>query len=150
MTYNHEESDIFLASAVLGLDPCEEKEKEKKKTHRIHHLTIFDQDDRKQGNKLLLCLPLLLKKYTITNTLLYLLLLTNERTKRIKMADIERSNAGDDRPADVWHVMDIDNTLEQMKTSKKGLSTSKASELFKQYGPNEMTEKRKKTLLERM
>jgi magnesium-transporting ATPase (P-type) len=67
------------------------------------------------------------------------------------MADVlERGAAGDDHPADVWHVMDVENTLEQMKTSKKGLSTSKASELFKQYGPNELTEKKKKTLLERM
>lgn len=66
------------------------------------------------------------------------------------MTDVERGAAGTDRPSDVWHVLDIESTMEQMKTSTKGLTTSKASELFKQFGPNELTEKKKKTLLERM
>ena len=67
-------------------------------------------------------------------------------------ADIEvgAGSSGKAGANDVWHVLDVKATLDTLRTSKKGLSTAQASELFKQYGPNELTEKKKKTLLERI
>ena len=40
--------------------------------------------------------------------------------------------------------------MDTLKTSMAGLSTGKAQELLKIYGPNQLTEKKKKTLLERI
>lgn len=64
------------------------------------------------------------------------------------MPDAEKGAASSrrDKSSDVWHVMEVDSTLEQLNTSKKGLSTTKAQELQKQFGANKLTEKDKKTL----
>jgi hypothetical protein len=64
------------------------------------------------------------------------------------MKDVENGTSRRDTSNDVWHVMDVETTLQQMETSTKGLSTSKAQELHKQHGENKLTEKRQKTLRE--
>ena len=51
---------------------------------------------------------------------------------------------------DVWHTLNVQQSYDVLKTSKKGLSSSMASELLKKYGLNQLTEKKKKTLLERI
>jgi magnesium-transporting ATPase (P-type) len=56
--------------------------------------------------------------------------------------DIE-SGAGKAKAADVWHVMEPQAVMDTLKTSKKGLSSAQASENFKKYGPNQLTEKKK-------
>ena len=56
----------------------------------------------------------------------------------------------DGKAPDVWHVLDVDSTMDTLKTSMGGLSTGKAKELLNVYGYNQLTEKKKKTLLERI
>ncbi|KAL7536936.1 hypothetical protein ACHAXR_011497 [Thalassiosira sp. AJA248-18] len=53
-----------------------------------------------------------------------------------------------------WHTMTIEETIKQMGLSddlpKAGLSTDEAASRLEKYGPNSMTEKVKKTLLQRI
>jgi magnesium-transporting ATPase (P-type) len=67
-----------------------------------------------------------------------------------KRNDIESGAGSPTSSPDVWHVLDTAAVMDTLKTSKKGLSTTQASELLKQYGLNQLTEKKKKTLLERI
>ena len=64
--------------------------------------------------------------------------------------DPEKGAAGENKSADVWHVLDVDSTMDTLKTSRSGLSSAKAKELLEVYGLNQLTEKKKKTLLERI
>jgi Ca2+-transporting ATPase len=65
--------------------------------------------------------------------------------------DIENGKAGE-APAvpEVWHVLDIDTCFKELGSSRKGLTTSQAKERFEKYGPNQLSEKKKKTLLQRI
>lgn len=65
-------------------------------------------------------------------------------------ADLEVGVAGNEKSNDVWHVLDPDSAMESLHTTMRGLSTSKAKELYEKFGPNQLTEKKKKTLLERI
>jgi magnesium-transporting ATPase (P-type) len=49
-----------------------------------------------------------------------------------------------------WHVVDVDSAMETLHTSMGGLSSSQAAELLKLHGFNELTERKKKTMLERI
>ncbi|CAB9525266.1 Sodium/potassium-transporting ATPase subunit alpha [Seminavis robusta] len=64
--------------------------------------------------------------------------------------DIETGSGAPTAGPDVWHVLDTDAAMETLKTSRQGLSSSKAAEFLEKYGYNELTEKKKKTLLERI
>ncbi|CAB9500556.1 Sodium/potassium-transporting ATPase subunit alpha [Seminavis robusta] len=57
---------------------------------------------------------------------------------------------GAGKAPDVWHVLDVDSCMDTLKTSMRGLSSSQAQELLKVHGYNQLTEKKKKTLLERI
>ena len=50
----------------------------------------------------------------------------------------------------MWHVLDTDSVMDTLKTGMTGISSSKAKELLEVYGYNQLTEKKKKTLLERI
>jgi len=45
----------------------------------------------------------------------------------------------------IWHQKDITSVFEKLHTSIHGLSSEKAQKLLEQYGPNELTEKKKKS-----
>lgn len=50
-----------------------------------------------------------------------------------------------------WHVMDADTCLDKLGVKAgQGLSTADAKQRLEKYGPNQLTEKKKKTLLERI
>jgi len=53
-----------------------------------------------------------------------------------------------------WHTMSVDETIAKMglkgSLTKSGLSTDEAAERLAKYGPNQMTEKDKTTLLQRI
>ena len=57
-------------------------------------------------------------------------------------------------PEPNWHVMDIESVISTLKTSanitKTGLTADESAARMAQYGPNQMTPARKKTLLERI
>ncbi len=46
----------------------------------------------------------------------------------------------------VWHRLGIDETLKQQGSSASGLTPAEADLRLEQHGPNELTEKKKKTL----
>ncbi len=46
-----------------------------------------------------------------------------------------------------WHTMSVDSVFSALKTSKKGLSTSKAQSRLREYGLNKLKEKKRKTAL---
>lgn len=46
-----------------------------------------------------------------------------------------------------WHQMSIDNVLEELRTSPRGISSQEAAARFEEYGPNKLKEKRKRTPL---
>ncbi len=46
----------------------------------------------------------------------------------------------------MWHVKDTDAVIEELGTAREGLSSVEASQRFEQYGPNEIEEKKKKTV----
>jgi len=48
---------------------------------------------------------------------------------------------------DRWHQMDTGKVMEAFQTSVQGLSSSSASTLLKQFGPNQLEEKKKKTVI---
>lgn len=47
----------------------------------------------------------------------------------------------------LWHQMDIDEISRDLEASLQGFTTAEADELLLKYGPNELIEKQKKTLL---
>ena len=46
-----------------------------------------------------------------------------------------------------WHQMDSGEVLEALRTSDQGLSSDSATILLKQFGPNQLEEKQKKTMI---
>ncbi|MCS7105120.1 MAG: cation-translocating P-type ATPase [Thermofilaceae archaeon] len=46
-----------------------------------------------------------------------------------------------------WHTLRVDETLEKLKTSREGLSKAEAEKRLREYGPNELAEKRVNPLL---
>jgi Ca2+-transporting ATPase len=44
-----------------------------------------------------------------------------------------------------WHKKSIETIFEELKTSPEGISSQESAARFKEYGPNELTEKQKKT-----
>lgn len=46
-----------------------------------------------------------------------------------------------------WHQMDPGEALEALRTSNQGLSSGSASALLQQFGPNQLEEKQKKTVI---
>jgi len=44
-----------------------------------------------------------------------------------------------------WHQRDIEDVFAQMQSSRMGLSSEEAEKRFKEYGPNELKEKKKKS-----
>ena len=44
----------------------------------------------------------------------------------------------------IWHQKDITSVFEKLHTSVHGLSLEEAQKRLEQYGPNELTEKKKK------
>src|SRR3989338_4253289 len=46
-----------------------------------------------------------------------------------------------------WHQKSIDETIGELSTSKTGLASAEAEKRLQEYGPNELTEKKKKTAL---
>jgi Ca2+-transporting ATPase len=48
---------------------------------------------------------------------------------------------------DRWHQMDSGEVLEALRTSDQGLSSNSATALLKQFGPNQLEEKQKKTII---
>jgi Ca2+-transporting ATPase len=44
-----------------------------------------------------------------------------------------------------WHQKDIDTVIAELDTSRKGITSKKAKQLLKQYGPNTLIEKKKRT-----
>jgi len=63
----------------------------------------------------------------------------------------ERADQGRHTP---WHTMTVEDTVKQLKCdedlTKSGLTTAQAASRLAEFGPNKMTEARKKTLLERI
>lgn len=47
----------------------------------------------------------------------------------------------------IWHQKNITSVFEKLHSSVHGLSSEEAQKLFEQYGPNELTEKKKKSPL---
>ena len=66
-------------------------------------------------------------------------------------ADVENPQLSEAAP---WHTLTIQETIKRMRLSedhsKTGLSTADAASRLAKYGPNSMTEKVKKTLLQRI
>lgn len=47
----------------------------------------------------------------------------------------------------LWHQRDTNEVVEELKSSLQGISSGEAARRFEEYGPNELKEKKKKTLL---
>ena len=65
--------------------------------------------------------------------------------------DVETGKGGVESKAnDIWHVLDTQATMDRLKTSRNGLSSAEAEKRLAEFGPNQMTEKERKSLLRRI
>ena len=51
---------------------------------------------------------------------------------------------------EIWHVLEVEECLSALGTTRKGLSTVEAKQRLENWGPNQLTEKEKKTFLQRI
>lgn len=66
-------------------------------------------------------------------------------------SDIEKGTAGEEVVAkDISHVLTTEQCFSDLKSSRQGLSSADAKQRLEQYGYNQLTEKEKKTLLQRI
>ena len=87
--------------------------------------------------------------------------LSNQKTepsnKTVTMADVEagKTPEGEEvKKAPAWHAMGKEAIFDELKVSaeirRQGLTNEEAAKRLAEYGPNQLTEKKKKSLLERI
>jgi magnesium-transporting ATPase (P-type) len=65
--------------------------------------------------------------------------------------DVEKGGNGvESKSNDIWHVLDTQATMDRLETRREGLSSAEAAKRLEEFGPNQMTEKERKSLLRRI